>query len=171
MKNIVLLGFMGTGKTAIGKKVAERLDMDYLDVDELIEEEAGISISEIFSRFGEAHFRDLESKMVEKVSQYENKVMATGGGIVLRKENMDNLRKKGILICLTARPEVILERTKDEHHRPLLEVDYPLATVKELLKFRAPYYAQADYSIDTSPLTIDQVVEEVIKLYKAASSQ
>lgn len=170
MKNIVLLGFMGTGKTAVGKKVAKKLNMDYLDVDELIEEEAGISISQIFSRFGEAHFRDLESKMVKKVSQYENKVMATGGGIVLRKENMDNLRKKGILICLTARPEVILERTKGEKHRPLLQVDYPLATVKELLKFRAPYYAQADYSLDTSPLTIDQVVEEVISLVKEAEN-
>ncbi|MCK4325714.1 shikimate kinase [bacterium] len=168
MKNIVLLGFMGTGKTAVGKKVAEKLKMEYLDVDDLIGEEAGISISEIFSRFGEEHFRNLESKMVERASQYENRVMATGGGIVLRKENMDNLRKKGILICLTAQPELILERTKSEHHRPLLEVDYPLATIKELLKFRAPYYAQADYSIDTSPLTVDQVVEEVMKLVKEA---
>ncbi len=164
MKNIVLLGFMGTGKTAAGKKVARKLKMEYLDVDDLIEEEAGILISEIFSRFGEEHFRDLESKMVERVAQYENKVMATGGGIVLRKENMDNLRKGGILLCLTATPEVILERTKDEHHRPLLEVDYPLVTIKELLKFRAPYYAQADYSLDTSSLTIDQVAEEVMKL-------
>ncbi|MCD5391059.1 shikimate kinase [candidate division NPL-UPA2 bacterium] len=164
MKNIVLLGFMGTGKTAVGKKLARKLKMEYLDVDDLIEEEAGIPISEIFSRFGEERFRNLESKMVEKVSQYDNKVMATGGGIVLRKENMDSLRRNGILVCLTATPEVILERTKGEHHRPLLEVDYPLATIKELLKFRAPYYAQADYSLDTSSLTIDQVVEEVIKL-------
>ena len=164
MKNIVLLGFMGTGKTVVGKKVARKLKMEYLDVDDLIEEEARIPISEVFSRFGEDHFRDLESKMVERVAQYENKVMATGGGIVLRKENMDNLRKKGVLICLTARPEVILERTKGEHHRPLLEVDYPLVTIKGPLKFRAPYYAQADYSLDTSLLTIDQVVEEVIKL-------
>ncbi len=166
MKNIVLLGFMGTGKTVVGKKVARKLKMEYLDMDDLIEEEARIPIREIFSRFGEEHFRDLESKMVERVSEYENKVMATGGGIVLRKENMDNLRKKGILICLTATPEVILERTKGEHHRPLLEVDYPLAIIKELLKFRAPYYAQADYSLDTSSLTIDQVVEQVIKLVK-----
>ena len=164
MRNIVLLGFMGTGKTAVGKKVARKLKMEYLDVDDLIEKETGISISEIFSRFGEKHFRDLESKMAEKVAQYENKVMATGGGIVLKKENMDNLRKKGTLICLIATPELILKRTKAEHHRPLLEVDYPSATIKELLKFRAPYYAQADYSIDTSPLTIDQVVEEVLKL-------
>ena len=168
MKNIVLLGFMGTGKTAIGKRVAERLEMEYLDVDNIIEKEAGMSISEIFSRFGEEHFRALESKMARKVSTYENKVISTGGGIVLRKENMDNLRQGSVLICLTARPEVILARTKKGHHRPLLEVDYPLTTIKELLAYRAPFYAQADYSLDTSDLTIDQVVEEVIKLGKEA---
>ena len=168
MKNIVLLGFMGTGKTAIGKKVAEKLEMEYLDVDALIEKEAGMSISELFSHFGEEHFRNLESKLARKVSQYKNKVIATGGGIVLREENLNNLRQGGVLICLTARPEVILERTKKEHHRPLLEVDYPLATVKELLTYRAPFYARADYSLDTSDLTIAQGVEEVIKLYRAA---
>ncbi|MCD5397356.1 shikimate kinase [candidate division NPL-UPA2 bacterium] len=166
MKNIVLLGFMGTGKTAIGKRVAEKLEMEYLDVDTLIEKEAGMSINELFSRFGEEHFRNLESKLARKVSQYKNKVIATGGGIVLREENLNNLRQGGVLICLTARPEIILERTKKEHHRPLLEVDYPLATIKELLAYRAPFYAQANYSLDTSDLTITQGVEEVIKLVK-----
>jgi len=164
LKNIVLLGFMGTGKTAVGKRIAEKLEMEYLDIDDAIEKEAGMSISEIFSRFGEEHFRDLESEIAEKVSEYKNKVIAGGGGIVLRKKNMDNLRRGGILICLTARPEVILERTKKEHHRPLLEVDYPLTTIKELLAYRVPFYARADYSLDTSDLTIDQVVEKVIKL-------
>jgi len=166
LKNIVLLGFMGTGKTAIGKRVAEKLEMEYLDIDNLIELEAKIPISEIFSLFGEEHFRDLESKIAKTVSKYENKVIATGGGIVLRKENMDNLRQGGVLICLTARPEVILERTQKEHHRPLLEVDYPLVTIKELLAYRAPFYAQADYSLDTSDLTIEQVAEKVIALFK-----
>lgn len=164
MKNIVLLGFMGTGKTAIGKRVAEQLEMEYLDIDDLIEKEAGMSISEIFSRFGEEYFRNLESKIAGKVSEYENKVIAAGGGIVLRKENLDNLRQGGVLICLNARPEVILERTKKEHHRPLLEVGYPLETIKELLTYRAPFYDRADHSLDTSDLTIEQAVEAVIKL-------
>ncbi len=168
MKNIVLLGFMGTGKTAVGKRVAEKLEMEYLDIDDLIEKEAGMSISEVFSRFGEEYFRNLESKIAGQVSAYENKVIAAGGGIVLRKENLDNLRRSGILICLTARPEVILERTKKEHHRPLLEVDYPLETIKELLAYRAPFYAQADHSLDTSDLTVEQVVEKVIKLGREA---
>ena len=157
---------MGTGKTAIGKRVAEKLEMGYLDIDELIEKEAGMSIGELFSRFGEEHFRTLESKLAEKVSEYENKVIATGGGIVLERENLDNLRRRGVLICLTARPEVILKRTKKEHHRPLLKVDYPLATIKELLAYRAPFYARADYRLDTSDLTIEQVVEEVARLAK-----
>ncbi len=155
---------MGTGKTAIGKRVAEKLEMEYFDIDALIEKEAGMSISELFSRFGEEHFRDLESRLTRKVSAYENKVIATGGGIVLREENLNNLHRGGLLICLTARPEVILERTKKERHRPLLEVDYPLATIKELLTYRAPFYARADYNLDTSDLTITQAVEEVIKL-------
>ncbi len=158
---------MGTGKTAIGKRVAEKLEMEYLDIDNLIEREAGMSISEIFSRFGEEYFRNLESKTAKTVSKYENKVIAAGGGIVLRKENLDNLRRSGILICLTARPEVILERTKKEHHRPLLEVDYPRETIKELLAYRAPFYDQADHSLDTSDLTVEQVVEKIIKLTSA----
>jgi len=142
--------------------------MGYLDIDDLIEKEAGMSIEELFSRFGEEYFRDLESQLARKVSEYENKVIATGGGIILRKENLDNLRRGGVLICLAARPEVILERTKKEHHRPLLRVNYPLTTIKELLAYRAPFYAQADYSLDTSDLTIRQVVEKVIKLYRAS---
>ena len=159
---------MGTGKTTIGKRVAGKLEMEYLDVDDLIEEEGGRTISEIFSLFGEEYFRGLESRMVKKVSQDENKVIATGGGVVLRKENMDNFRRHGILICLTARPEVILERTKKEHHRPLLEAAYPLTIIKELLAYRVSFYAQADYSLDTSDLTVDEVTEEVIRLYEAS---
>lgn len=166
MKNIVLLGFMGTGKTAVGKKLAERLEKEYLDLDELIEKKAGITISEIFSRFGEKYFRDMESKIAEEVSSYKNKIIATGGGIVLRKENITNLRHNSTLICLTAKPEIILERTKTAYHRPLLEVDDPLAKIKELLNYRAPFYTQADHSLDTSALTVEQVTEEIIKLYR-----
>lgn len=164
MKNIILLGFMGTGKTAVGKKLGSELGSDFLDIDELIEKESGTSISEIFFNFGEEHFRQLEADAAKKVSESENMVIAAGGGVVLREENMKNLRKNGVLICLSARPEVIIERTKAEKNRPLLDTPYPLETIKELLRFRAPLYAQADVMIDTSDLTINEVVTKVKKI-------
>jgi len=164
MKNIILLGFMGTGKTAVGKALARELERDFLDIDELIEKESGISISEIFFNFGEEHFRRLEAEKAKEVSKYENTVIATGGGIVLREENMKNLRKNGVLICLSARPEVIIARTKAEKNRPLLDTPYPSETIKELLRFRAPLYARAEAMIDTSDLTIDEVVTEIKKI-------
>ncbi|RII01062.1 shikimate kinase [candidate division NPL-UPA2 bacterium Unc8] len=164
MKNIILLGFMGTGKTAAGKRLAEELQRDFLDVDELIEKESGTSISEIFFNFGEEHFRRLEAEKAKEVSKYENMVIATGGGIVLREENIENLRKNGVLICLSASPEVIMARTKAEKNRPLLDTPYPLETIKELLHFRAPLYARAEVMIDTSQLTIGEVVTEIKKI-------
>jgi shikimate kinase len=164
MKNIILLGFMGTGKTAVGKKLAEELQKDFLDIDELIEKENGISISEIFFNFGEEYFRQLEAEKVKEVSEYENTVIATGGGIVLREENIGNLRKNGVLICLSARPEVIIARTKAEKNRPLLDTPYPSETIVELLRFRAPLYAQAGAMVDTSDLTVNEVVTEIKKI-------
>jgi shikimate kinase len=164
MKNIILLGFMGTGKTVVGKKLGSELGRDFLDIDELIEKESGSSISEIFFNFGEEHFRQLEAKKAKEVSKYENMVIATGGGIVLREENIKNLRKNGVLIALSARPEVIIARTKAEKNRPLLNTPYPSKTIKELLGFRAPLYAQADVMIDTSDLTINEVVAEIKKI-------
>lgn len=163
MKNIILLGFMGTGKTTVGKKLAEELRRDFLDIDELIEKESGISISEIFFNFGEEYFRQLEAEKAKEVSEYENMVIAAGGGIVLREENIKNLRKNGVLICLSASPEVIIARTKTEKNRPLLNTPYPLETIAELLRFRAPLYARADIMIDTSDLTINEVVAKVKK--------
>lgn len=164
MKNIVLLGFMGTGKTAAGKKIAEELGRDFLDIDELIEEETGTSISEIFFNFGEEYFRQLEARAVKKISERRGVVIAAGGGVVLREENIENLKRNGLLICLSARPEVIMARTKAEKNRPLLATPYPLETIKELLHLRAPLYARADVTIDTSELTVDEVVARIRKI-------
>ena len=164
MKNIILLGFMGTGKTAVGRKLAEELGRDFLDIDELIEKESGTSISNIFFNFGEEHFRRLEAEAVKKVSERKNMVIAAGGGVVLREENIKNLRKNGLLICLSAKPEVIIARTRAEKNRPLLDTPYPLETIKELLRFRASLYARADAMIDTSNLTVGEVVTEAKKI-------
>ncbi len=164
--NIVLVGFMGTGKTKVGKELAKRLNRRLVNIDSLIEEEMGMEISQIFSELGEPYFRKLEKMMAVKVSQEDNQVIDTGGGIVLNQDNIANLKRKGMVICLTATPEVILRRTRKETHRPLLEIKYPEQTIRELLKYRAPFYAQADYSIDTSNLSVDEVVEKIIEIMR-----
>ncbi|MFH1776706.1 MAG: RNase adapter RapZ [Candidatus Omnitrophota bacterium] len=162
--NIVLVGFMGTGKTAVAQKIADILKMYYLDVDNLIEEREQRKIVDIFAASGEEYFRKVERAIVSDISKKENLVAACGGGVVLNKANMDNLHRNGIIICLSARPEIILERTADYRHRPLLNVADPLKQVKQLLEKRARYYAQADVTIDTSDLSIDQVIEQILAI-------
>lgn len=163
MKNIVLTGFMGAGKSSVGRKLADRLGMSVVDTDELIERSAGMKISEIFARYGEEHFRELEKKAVAEASKLENHVIITGGGVVLKEENMKNLRRNGIIVYLRARPEVIHSRIKHESHRPLLQVKEPIEKIKELLEHRAPYYANNDFMVDTSDLTVEEVVKEILK--------
>jgi shikimate kinase len=164
--NIILLGFMGTGKTSIGRELAKRLGMEYFDMDKVIEEEEGISIREIFERYGEPYFRDKESRVCERVGEFDGYVVAAGGGVVLREENMGWLRRNGLLISLTARPEVIYKRTSTERTRPLLLEGDPMKRIKELLHLRDPYYKKADFMIDTSDLSINEVVERIIDYIK-----
>jgi shikimate kinase len=157
---------MGTGKSSVGRIVAKRLGMNYLDLDDVIEEDAGKKISEIFAQYGEPHFRDLESDAVKKVSQYRNYVIATGGGVVLRESNLEALRKNGVLILLQASPDVIYERTRHEGHRPLLNTPDPLKRIKELLQSRRPYYKKCDFEIDTTKKTQEEVSDEIIEIFK-----
>ncbi len=166
MANIVLTGFMGAGKTAVGKRLAEITGMEVTDTDDLIEEDAGMAISEIFEKFGEPHFRELEKKAVARASALENHIIVTGGGAVLKKENVENLRKNGTIVYLHAPPGVLYERIKDETHRPLLQVDDPLGKIRELLEYRAPFYANNDLTIDTSDMDVDGVAEEVVRIVK-----
>ncbi len=161
-KNIVLTGFMGAGKTTVGKKLAEVLEIPLVDTDDLIEDKIGMKISEIFARHGEEYFRELEEQIVEEVSRLHSHIIVTGGGVVLREKNMRNLKRGGVVIYLHASPEVIYERIKNQTHRPLLQVDDPLAKIRELMDFRAPYYANHDFTVDTSSLTVDEVVEEIL---------
>lgn len=165
-KNIVLIGFMGTGKTEVGKELAERLGYGFIDTDELIEKKSGISISEIFDRYGEPYFRDIESEVIKDVSRKDKVVISTGGGAVIREENRENLKRKGILVCLTASPEIIHERTRSYDNRPLLKIDDPYKRIKELLKEREPYYSQADITIDTSDIETSEVVNKILKEVK-----
>jgi shikimate kinase len=163
--SIALVGFMGTGKTAVGRVLAARLNKAFLEIDALIEKKAGKTIPEIFRRDGEIGFRELEIEVAREVAGRKNAVIACGGGLVLNKINVDRLKKECIMVYLTASPAVILRRTSgDENERPLLAVADPVAQIKELLRFRRPFYERAaDMRIDTSKLSIDSAAEEIIR--------
>lgn len=164
--NIVLVGFMGTGKTVVGQRLAKMLGREFQDLDTLIEEETQMSIAQIFSRHGESYFRKLEAEMVARVSREKGFIISTGGGVMLREENVRNLKSNGILIALTASPEVILQRLAGKEDRPLLQGDDRQQKVEELLRRREPYYQKADYLIDTTGRTVEEVVREIFSFLK-----
>jgi len=165
ISNIVLVGFMGTGKTSVGLQLAEMLEMQFVDTDDIIEADSDMTISDMFSKMGEEYFRNKESIAVERASKLNNQVIATGGGAVKRDENVNNLKKTGIIFCLHASAEIILQRTSSESHRPLLQVDDPISRIRDMLKEREPFYAKADYTIDTSDLTIDQITKKIASIF------
>ena len=162
--NIALIGFMGTGKTAVGRALAKKLNKQFVELDSLIEKKAGKSIPDIFQQEGEIAFRELEIETAREVAQGKNMVIACGGGIILNKINIDRLRQEAVIVYLTASSGVILKRTaRDGTRRPLLEVADPTLTIRELLKFRKPCYERAsDIQINTSKLDMDSVVEQII---------
>ena len=161
MRNIILVGFMGTGKTTIATALSHRLKMRYLSTDDLIEKREKRTINEIFTESGEEYFRDVESAVIREASALENVVIDAGGGAVIREENIANFKSNGIVVCLTAAAETVMQRTKKYKHRPLLNVEDPKRKIRDLLAKRAPFYAKADYTIDTGKLTARQVVEEI----------
>jgi shikimate kinase len=163
MKNIVLTGFMGTGKTEVGRELARVLGWKLIDVDDEIVNAQNMSINEIFSRLGEPAFRQMETEMIRKVSRRKNVIISTGGGAVMRQENMDILREKGVIICLDATPETIFRRTSSNSKRPLLQVEGPLRRIRELLELRRPFYQKADITIDTEGKTPLLIAEEVLE--------
>jgi len=163
-RNVALIGFMGVGKTAVGEALAKKLGKKFVELDGLIEQKAGKTISDIFQQDGEIAFRELEIEVVKEVSRGENQVIACGGGIVLNKINIDRLREKSIIVYLTASPRVILKRTSaDENKRPLLNIQDRARQVRELVRFRRPFYERAaDIKVDTSKLDVDSVAEQII---------
>ena len=165
MNNIALIGFMGAGKTAVGQLLARKLDRKFIELDSLIEQKAGKSIPEIFHQDGEIAFRELEIGVTKEVATMKNVVIACGGGIVLNKINIDRLRESSRIVYLTTSPSVILKRVSNEAgQRPLLEVDNPIQTIRELLSFRKPFYERAaDITINTSILDINAVTEQIIE--------
>jgi shikimate kinase len=163
MKNVVLIGFMGTGKSSVGKLLAYRLGKSFIDIDAKIEKQMGMTIPEIFSQFGEVTFREKEAAVVAKIARYKNAVIATGGGVVLNPRNMELLRQKGVIVSLAASPEIILERTSRRPTRPLLQCESPRQVIEEMLEKRRPLYEQADIQIETSVATPYEVTEQIIQ--------
>jgi len=166
--SIALIGFMGTGKTAVGRALAGKLGKEFIELDPLIEQKAGKTIPEIFREDGEIAFRELEIEVTKEVSQKKNAVIACGGGVILNKINIDRLKKEAVIVYLTTSPEVILKRTSnDAEERPLLKVANPARAIQELLTFREPFYQRAaDIAIDTSRLDIDSAADQIIARIK-----
>jgi shikimate kinase len=162
--NIVLFGFMGTGKTHIGQELAKKLGLIFVDMDDLIVERAGKSIPRIFAEDGEDAFREMERKLVGELARENGYVIATGGGVIKNPDNVKALGRHGLLVCLTASPETIFERVKDDTNRPLLNTDDKLATIRKILQEREALYATIDNMVDTSNRTPAEIVAEIVTL-------
>jgi len=156
---------MGTGKTAVGIELSKLLNMPLIDTDDVIEEESGMIISDIFEKCGEPRFRDLETEAVKKVSRLDGYIISAGGGAVIREENIKEFQKNGLVFCLNATPEEIWKRVGHETHRPLLQVEAPMERIRELLEVRAPYYARANYTIETTGKSVSDIAEEIAQIY------
>lgn len=161
-RSIVLIGLMGAGKTAIGRRLASRLGLDFMDADNEIEDAAGMSISDIFTEHGEAYFRAGEEKVIARLLKNGPQVLATGGGAYMSEKTQRNIARNGIAVWLKGDLAVLLDRVKRRDHRPLLKDRDPEAVMKELMKQRYPVYAGADITVQSRDVPHDVIVGEII---------
>ena len=143
MKNIFLIGYMGSGKSSVAAYMAEKYGMEVLEMDEMIADREGMSISDIFAKQGEEYFRNVETTLLQEICLQENKVVSCGGGVVLRSHNVEMMTKRGTIVLLSARPETILERVKDDTSRPLLQGNKTVAYIREMMDKRREHYENA----------------------------
>ncbi len=169
--NLALVGFMGTGKSTVGRMVARELHFDFLDTDALIESRLRQSIQSIFAQKGETWFREYERGLVAELARYENTVFATGGGLAANPVNLASLKQHALVVCLWASPETIWQRVRRHTYRPLLQVPNPQLAIRQLLSNRVPYYRQADVLISTGLRSPKQVVQQVIHQFRLARDQ
>lgn len=162
-KNIALTGFMAVGKSAVGKKLARKLNWRFVDLDRAIERQEGLSVPEIFARKGEPYFRELESRLLRQSLAQDRQVIATGGGAIVDKNNLRLLKEQSLLICLTAPGEILAKRAKNGKGRPLLSGEAPQKRIRELFDRRREAYAEAHVTIETAERSVDEVVEEIFK--------
>jgi len=164
--NIVLVGFMGAGKSVTSEIVAGQLGLEHVSTDAAIVEREGRSINQIFAQNGETYFRDVETRVIKEMSGRPGQVIDCGGGVVLRSENLSALKERGLVVYLKTSPAVVYDRVKRETHRPLLKVTDPLTTIQELMGARTAFYAQADCEVLTDGKTAQDVAREVIRLWE-----
>ncbi|MCB1062850.1 MAG: shikimate kinase [Verrucomicrobiae bacterium] len=156
-RNLVLIGFMGTGKSSVGRRVAESLGFQFVDTDQMVIKYAGKSIAQIFADEGEERFRELETEALRRCTLADGQVIATGGGIVTQPRNHGLLQLAGHVVWLTAKPDTVLDRVSRNHDRPLLQTDDPLATIRDLYASRVELYrACAAEEIDTTNLSLEE---------------
>lgn len=164
-KNIVLIGLMGSGKSAIGRTIAKKLGRRFIDTDRFIERRYGKTVTELFDKEGEMQFRTLEKEVIKKISQYIGIVIATGGGAIKDPENFKYLKDCGWIIALYASPETLYKRIAGKRIRPLLlNQENPVKTLEEIFNDRKGMYAQADFQVDTENKEINQIADEIINL-------
>ncbi len=166
IRNVALVGFMGVGKSSVGRLVAEQIHFDFVDTDELIQERAGHSVAEIFAREGEAAFRVYERAAVEDLATRSRLVIATGGGLICQPENLASLRAHALIVCLWASAHTIWERVRNQTHRPLLQTPDPQARIAELLAARGPAYRQAGVLVGSDLRTPREVAQQVIHHFR-----
>jgi len=168
--NLALIGFMGTGKSCVGRLAADLLHFTFLDTDHVIEARAGKAISDIFAQDGEPAFREWERRIVEELTRRQKTVIATGGGLPADPANLASLKTHALVICLWASPESIWERVRAHDHRPLLNEPDPLVKIRQLLAEREPCYRQADVLVNTEMRSTREVVQHVIHQFHMAQS-
>ncbi len=165
---LVLIGMMGAGKSSIGRRIAARLNLPFVDADVEIEAaHAGLTIPEIFAKYGEPYFRDGEVRVIARLLEGGPSVLATGGGAFMREETRQRIRAKGVSMWLRADTEVILRRVKRRSDRPLLQTDDPAATIQRLVDERYPVYAEADITVLSRDVPHERIVEECLQMLGA----
>lgn len=163
MKNIFLIGFMGCGKSTVAAWLSQNYGMEIIEMDQLIAEKEGMSIPDIFSEYGESYFRDAESKLLLEIQAKQKKVVSCGGGVVLRKENVECMKRSGVIVLLTAQSETILERVRDDDDRPLLRGNKNVEFISDMMeKRREKYEAAADIVICTDHKSIETICNEIM---------
>jgi shikimate kinase len=168
IQNLALIGFMGTGKSSIGRLLAVHLHFRFIDTDELIESRAGRNIADIFAQAGEEVFRGIERQVVSELTRAQRTVISTGGGLAANAENMASLKQHALVVCLWASPEIIWDRVHAQTHRPLLQGPDAMVKIRELLAKREPFYRQADVLVNTEMRSIKEVAQHVLHQFQIA---
>lgn len=167
-KNLALIGFMGCGKSVIGRALANKMNYSFIDCDIEIQKRANMTIPHIFEKYGEDYFRELEKNFISSLAATEESVISTGGGVIKSNANIDNLKKNSILIYLKAGPQKLYKNTIHDDNRPLLDTPDRLGRIKELLQQREPLYTRnADIIININALEINEAADEIIKIIES----